>query len=1086
MKGHAQIWTLDFETASGYTTSVAEFTDGSYDFWLRTDGTNIGSNVDYNGKIGNYYFAGMDLDGDNGPAIRSIYVDDIDISGQTNLEFRIYLAEDDANDGDEDWDGGDYFHVDYDIDNSGTYSPLLWVESAVTGTNGAPLIDTDFDEIGDGTEITSTFVQFSVSIPGTGSLLDLQLEFSLDAGDEDIAIDQLEIYAAGGNSLPVISNVTHTPAAVTSSDNVSVSADVTDSDGTITSVELHWGTVSGSLTNTITMSNTGGDTYTTDSDIPAQVDGTTVYYEIAATDDASGTTTSAEFNYTVVDPATTTLPYNESFDTGIGDCYTYNVAGVKEWYYYAPGQLMNANGFGGSNPEEDWLILPGIDFDSYSNEIMTFTTYAKYGTNNADNYLKLLYSTDYPGVGDPTGYTWTELTWNQPSGINIVTEVSAPSGIVDLSGISGSQVFIAFKYYSTDSPTRWGVDDISIGETLGWYNLQWPGSGTIFSWWYYDGYAQCWQPGVTDAPGQGAGINCWIGYSLVDEDPSISTNFTWVPATYNSDQGNNDEYKAVLGAAVPMAPGVYYYAARWQYNGGPYHYGGFQGGPWNGIDNVSGVLTIDPSAPVSTWTGAVNDNWFDAGNWDNGVPGYNTDAIIPTGLSTYPKTTSGSAMCNNILLQSDASGDALLVEYGNLIMIGQATVERYMTTDQYHSFSPVVENQTANIFHLPGSTGLDVYLYGHNELNNADPNSGYFEITDVTTPLVPMAGYAVWADGFNATPPVDAWTFTQTGVLNAGPFGATDNMTRTGAGVFAGFNYAGNPYPSSIDWEAVAGWTKVNLDNSIWSENNGNWAQYVSPGPGINGGSNIIAPGQGFFVSVSEGFATGTLMMDNDVRTTATTPWLKSTATNFVKLAANGNGYSDEMVVRFDDQATEGFDPQFDGIKLPAFAEECPQIFVPVGDKSLSYVCQPETNQIPLSFTSGSAGSFTISLADVDQVSDIWLEDTFTGQVTDLKVSDYTFNYTPSDPAERFVLHFSPLGIETSEPANVSVFTKGSYLKIFTPVAGQATLYTVDGKVAGQFDVAAGSFTTAINQPGIYIVRFTTNGGLLVRKVHIQ
>ncbi|MCF8232277.1 MAG: hypothetical protein K9J27_08815, partial [Bacteroidales bacterium] len=94
-------------------------------------------------------------------------------------------------------------------------------------------------------------------------------------GDEGFGIAP----EGGDNQTPSITNIQQTPEVVTSSDEVNVSADVTDSDGTVENVELHWGTTSGSLTNTINMSTTRA-AYTTDSPIPAQDDGTTVYYEV--------------------------------------------------------------------------------------------------------------------------------------------------------------------------------------------------------------------------------------------------------------------------------------------------------------------------------------------------------------------------------------------------------------------------------------------------------------------------------------------------------------------------------------------------------------------------------------------------------------------------------------------------------------------------------------------------------------------------------------------------------------------------------------------------------------------------------------
>lgn len=200
------IWTLDFETATGYTTSTPEFTDGSADYFIRTDGTDHGSWVVYNGAIGTYYFAGMDLDGEGATLPLYLDIDDINIAGQTVLDFRVYLAEDDDG-ANQDWDLADYVHFGYDVDNTGTFTPLLWIESETggTGSNLTPRIDTDFDGDGDGTEITENFVQFSVPISLSGSLMDIQIEFNLNSGDEDIAIDHMEL-VVGGGPLPLNAN----------------------------------------------------------------------------------------------------------------------------------------------------------------------------------------------------------------------------------------------------------------------------------------------------------------------------------------------------------------------------------------------------------------------------------------------------------------------------------------------------------------------------------------------------------------------------------------------------------------------------------------------------------------------------------------------------------------------------------------------------------------------------------------------------------------------------------------------------------------------------------------------------------------
>lgn len=160
----------------------------------------------------------------------------------------------------------------------------------------------------------------------------------------------------------------------------------------------------------------------------------------------------------VITPAATSLPYSEPFTSDLSGVYTYTVSGSKPWLYSSG--VASCNGFSGTGNEQHWMILPGINFNSYSNERMSFTTEAYYGTIDANNYLKLYYSTNYSGYGDPNaaGVTWTEISYTNGGVGGGVTS----SGILDLSDISGSSVFIGFKYLGTNSPTRWYVDDISI------------------------------------------------------------------------------------------------------------------------------------------------------------------------------------------------------------------------------------------------------------------------------------------------------------------------------------------------------------------------------------------------------------------------------------------------------------------------------------------------------------------------------------------------------------------------------------------------------------------------------------------------
>ncbi|GEL72971.1 IPT/TIG domain-containing protein [Myxococcus virescens] len=123
---------------------------------------------------------------------------------------------------------------------------------------------------------------------------------------------------------------------------------------------------------------------------------------------------------------------------------------------------------------------------------------------------------------------------------------------------------------------------------IGYCNLQWPfeiaagaeGDPRIV-------YGQLHVDGVTPGSGQGAGVVAELGYGPASSDPGIS-GWTWVTATYLSDEGNNDQYSVSLPEGVSVGTS---YAYRYSLNGGPFCYGdrndrggsgntgnGFQGG----------------------------------------------------------------------------------------------------------------------------------------------------------------------------------------------------------------------------------------------------------------------------------------------------------------------------------------------------------------------------------------------------------------------------------------------------------------------------------------------------------------------------
>jgi len=284
---------------------------------------------------------------------------------------------------------------------------------------------------------------------------------------------------------------------------------------------------------------------------------------------------------------------SENFDAWNDDSYgsisTYNHNGVGQWETYNSmcysqnARSGNAVRFNDNSGENEYLLFKGIDGNGKDSGIGTISFWYRHWDGDGR-------SVQFQVQYNQNGGGWTNIGSVVSVTSITYTEFSATPNI------SGDNILI--KVISIDDAERLLIDDFTITDYAGssnlpdWCNLQYPPNGTITEGGSFNVYAQIYEAGVTDTTGQGSGIQAWIGYSTTNSDPSTWTD--WVPATYNTDVGNNDEYMAEIGSAISSA-GTYYYASKFTVNGTDYSYGGYNsggGGFWGG-SNVSGVLTIN-------------------------------------------------------------------------------------------------------------------------------------------------------------------------------------------------------------------------------------------------------------------------------------------------------------------------------------------------------------------------------------------------------------------------------------------------------------------------------------------------------------
>ncbi|MCX6268490.1 MAG: choice-of-anchor J domain-containing protein [Bacteroidetes bacterium] len=172
------------------------------------------------------------------------------------------------------------------------------------------------------------------------------------------------------------------------------------------------------------------------------------------TDGTAPSATATTTNTVVIDSIHFT---NKTFNNWI----LKSVTGAEVWaidsiHGINGGPCAKMSGYAGaSNVNEDWLISPKMNFDLYNNEALTFQSAYKY----TGPPLEALISNDYDGLTNPGDFTWIPLTATWSPGNYAWT----PSGTVDVSGTSGTAVYVGFRYMSdATASSTWELDDIVI------------------------------------------------------------------------------------------------------------------------------------------------------------------------------------------------------------------------------------------------------------------------------------------------------------------------------------------------------------------------------------------------------------------------------------------------------------------------------------------------------------------------------------------------------------------------------------------------------------------------------------------------
>jgi hypothetical protein len=415
--------------------------------------------------------------------------------------------------------------------------------------------------------------------------------------------------------------------------------------------------------------------------------------------------------------------------------------------------------------------------------------------------------------------------------------------------------------------------------------------------------------------------------------------------------------------------------------------------------------------------------------------------IDPSKSVTVTGTLTNSEGNTGLVMLSDATGTASLIHNTDSV---PATVNRYISgsAEAWHFMSSPVSDQSISGEWIPSGTygngtGYDLYVWN-------EASSCWIYKLNTTTPInwntvhpgsdfMAGCGYLY---SFQAANPTKKFA----GNLNNSSL--SYGLSFSGPDVsLKGFNLVGNPYPSSVDWQAASGWTRSDLITSgsgkdmwMWNPAANNYGVINSAsGTGTNGVTRFIAPMQGFFVRAA---SAGNLGLTDTVRVhDGAGSWLKKsgdTDINRMSIIVNsdaGDGFDEVLLLSGLRQNEPG------AIKLFSHVLSSPSLYFPLQGENLSVrylTCAAENPVVPVMFKPGTDGKYTIQCSfDQDKFDTVILEDRQMNIFHDLKATnEYKFESSKTDDQSRFVLHFAsvenPGNIELQAP----IYTAGNLLII--------------------------------------------------------
>jgi hypothetical protein len=364
------------------------------------------------------------------------------------------------------------------------------------------------------------------------------------------------------------------------------------------------------------------------------------------------------------------------------------------------------------------------------------------------------------------------------------------------------------------------------------------------------------------------------------------------------------------------------------------------------------------------------------------------------------------------------------------------------------------------------------------------------------------------------------------GSLLYNPYGS-DNLTATNRD--DNWNLLGNPYPSALDadtfllantmlegavhiWthgSAIGTWPDSFYDDYSSTYNPADYITYNLMGSTVPF-SGEIASGQGFFVMALNDNESGNATFNNSMRSSGfgNSDFYRMSGSNqnvssdsntlersriWLSLS-NQNGDTSNTLVGYIEGATQDKDRLFD-----AYTREINSlnIYSKIGDERMTIQGRglpfDENDQIPLGVVIPQAGEFTIAIDNVDGLfldenQSIYLEDTLSGTIHNLRATPYTFNVDGNENfGDRFILRYTndALSINEAELNTLKIMAppNGEYIRInsFNDTIDTVIVFDLLGRtLIEKTNIEALDFVVNNHNlsSGTYIVKATLSNGL--------